>query len=122
MSVQDYVSDYIARINNNKMADKNVVSVLKNNLISAVTIKLTKLGFFDSFEVSERTIEIKISPKMNKMNRISKPGRRVYSEYSKLPRLFGGKGFYLISTSRGVLTNIEAKELKVGGEILLSVI
>jgi small subunit ribosomal protein S8 len=121
MSMQDLMSDYVARINNSIQSKSPTVNVLKNNLAVAVTTKLTKLGFFASFEVLDREVNISLAKKTTKLIRISKPGRRVYTSYLEIPKLFGGKGFYLLSTSKGVLTNIEAREAKMGGEIILSI-
>jgi small subunit ribosomal protein S8 len=121
MSMQDLMSDYVARINNSIQSKSPTVNVLKNNLAVAVTTKLTKLGFFASFEVVDREVIITLAKKTTKLIRISKPGRRVYTSYLEIPKLFGGKGFYLVSTSKGVLTNIEARESKIGGEIILSI-
>jgi small subunit ribosomal protein S8 len=122
MSMQDLMSDFVARINNSVLAKKENSEVLKNNLVLNVTTKLTKLGYFDSFVVGDRTINIVVNlNKINKIKRVSKPGRRIYSAYTELPKLFGGHGFYIISTSNGVLTNIEAQNVKSGGEILFSI-
>jgi small subunit ribosomal protein S8 len=121
MSMQDLMSDYVARINNSIQSKSPTVNVLKNNLAVAVTTKLTKLGFFASFEIMDREVSISLAKKTTKLIRISKPGRRVYTSYLEIPKLFGGKGFYLLSTSKGVLTNIEAREAKMGGEIILSI-
>ena len=120
--MQDLTSDFVARINNTILAKNSSCEVLKNNLVINITNKLTKLGYFSSFEIKERTINIVISSnKINKIKRMSKPGRRVYSSYSYIPKLFGGHGFYILSTSKGVLTNIEANNMKFGGEILFSI-
>jgi small subunit ribosomal protein S8 len=121
MSMQDLMSDYVARINNSIQSKSPTVNVLKNNLAVAVTTKLTKLGFFASFEIADREVSISLAKKTTKLIRVSKPGRRVYTSYLEIPKLFGGKGFYLLSTSKGVLTNIEAREAKMGGEIILSI-
>jgi small subunit ribosomal protein S8 len=122
MSMQDLMSDYVARVNNTVLAKKEICIVLKNNLVINVTNKLTKLGYFDSFKIEDRTIEITVNlDKLKKIKRISKPGRRVYTSYQDIPKLFGGHGFYILSSSKGVKTNIEASNLKAGGEILFSI-
>ncbi len=119
--MQDLMSDFIARINNANMVGKTSVEVIKNKLVTNSVNKLTKLGYFESFEVKDNSILVQIAPKLNKMSRISKTGRRVYVAYDKIPKLFGGKGFYLLTTSQGIITNIEANQEKLGGELLLSV-
>jgi small subunit ribosomal protein S8 len=122
MSMQDLMSDFVARINNTILAKKDKCEVLKNNLTVNVINKLTKLGYFDSFEIKERTVLVAVNlKKIQKIKRISKPGRRVYSSYQDIPKLFGGRGFYLLSTSKGILTNIESNNSKLGGEILFSI-
>jgi small subunit ribosomal protein S8 len=122
MSMQDLMSDFVARVNNTVLAKKEVCEVLKNNLAVSVATKLTKLGYFNSFEVKERTVLINVNlQKTKKIKRISKPGRRVYTSYQDIPKLFGGHGFYVLSTSNGVQTNIEANNSKAGGEILFSI-
>ncbi|MBC7472075.1 MAG: 30S ribosomal protein S8 [candidate division SR1 bacterium] len=122
MSMQDLMSDFVARINNSILAKNNNCEVLKNNLVINVTNKLTKLGYFESFEIRERTVNVVINlNKIKKIKRMSKPGRRVYTSYSDIPKLFGGHGFYVLSTSKGVLTNIEANASKSGGELLFSI-
>jgi small subunit ribosomal protein S8 len=122
MSMQDLMSDFVARINNTVLAKKSTCEVLKNNLVINVTNKLTKLGYFDSFEVGERTVVITLTQnKIQKIKRMSKPGRRMYTSYQDIPRLFGGHGFYILSTSKGILTNIEANNANAGGELLFSI-
>lgn len=122
MSMQDLMSDFVARINNTVLAKKENCEVLKNNLVINVANKLTKLGYFESFEIKDRTLNIVVNlKKIQKIKRMSKPGRRVYTSYSNIPKLFGGHGFYVLSTSKGVLTNIEANNVKSGGEVLFSI-
>ena len=120
--MNDLISDFVARVNNSIMVEKQDVKVLKNNLVLDLSKKLTRLGYFNSFEVEDREVSISLNlSKVHKLKRISKPGQRVYTAYSKMPRIMGGIGFNLLSTSTGVKTNFEAQKEKIGGELLFQV-
>jgi small subunit ribosomal protein S8 len=121
MSLNHYMSDFIARVNNGKTAGNAEVEVLKSNLIKNCVLKLTKLGYFESFEEGDRTLTVKLSSKISKLKVVSKPGQRVYVTYTDLPKVIGGMGYNIISTSKGVFTNVEAKAAKVGGELLFQI-
>lgn len=122
MSMNDLISDFVARVNNTIMVEKTEVKVLKNKLVVDLCKKLTRLGYFESFEPSEREVTINLNlKKVHKLKRISKPGQRVYTSYDTLPRIIGGVGFNLLTTSTGVKTNFEAQKEKVGGELLFQV-
>ncbi len=122
MSLQDLLSDYVARVNNTILAKKPTVSVLKNNIVCEVTRKLVSLGYFSSFEELDRTLEITlIDKKINKIKRVSKPSHRVYSTSKTFPSIVGGKGFNILSTSKGILTHIECKKINSGGELLFQI-
>jgi len=122
MSMNDLVSDYVARINNAVRAGHTEVVVLKNNLIMQLTKKLVRLKFVDSFIEEGYYLRIKLLPKsIAGIKRLSKPGQRQYASYKNLPRVVGGVGFNLLTTSRGIKTHIEAMEEKIGGELLLQI-
>ncbi len=122
MSLQDLVSDFVARINNGIISEKKEVEVLKNKLVLNLCKKMTTLGYFESFEDGERTVSVVLNLKnLNKIKRMSKPGRRVYKGFDDMPKIIGGKGYNLITTSKGVLTHVEAKEQNTGGELVLQV-
>ena len=123
MSMQDLLSDFVARVNNSVVAKRDTVEVLNSKLTVEVCKKLVKLGYFTKFSVNENyTISVEITPnKINKLNRISKPSRRVFGNYIKLPRIIGGRGWNILTTSKGILTNHEAKVQQVGGELLFSI-
>lgn len=123
MSMNDLVSDFVARVNNAITAEQDSVSVLKNNIVVNTTKKLVKLGYFHSFEDGEREITIELNPsKIKKLTRMSKPGRRLYVSYVKFPRVMSGIGWNIISTSKGIMTNFEAKNNKVGGELMFQIV
>jgi small subunit ribosomal protein S8 len=115
------MSDFIARVNNAKTAGNADVEVLKSNLIKDCVLKLTKLGYFESFEEQDRVINVVLTDKVTKLKVVSKPGQRVYVSYQNLPKVIGGIGYNIISTSKGVLSNVEAKSNKVGGELLFQI-
>jgi small subunit ribosomal protein S8 len=122
MSMNDIVSDFVARVNNCVMVEKSDCVVLKSKLIVEISKKLTSLGYFKTFEVEANSISIVISPKLGKIKRISRPGQRIYGSYNKLPKVIDGFGTNIITTSYGVLTSKEAKEKKAGGEFLMQVL
>ncbi len=121
MSLNHFMSDFIARVNNAKTAGNADVEVLKSNLIKDCVLKLTKLGYFESFEEKDRVINVVLTDKVTKLKVVSKPGQRVYVSYQNLPKVIGGIGYNIISTSKGVLSNVEAKSSKVGGELLFQI-
>ena len=120
--MQDILSDFVARVNNSKMASKSSTKVIKSKLIVEICKKLTTLGYFKAFEAGQYDVTIEISPKLGKLKRISRPGQRIYGSYTNLPRVNDGFGTNIITTSYGVLTSKEAKEKKAGGEFLIQVL
>ena len=122
MSMQDILSDFVARINNTIMAQKSTTKVIKSKLIVEICKKLTTTGYFKTFEVSQYEVTVAIAPKLGRMKRVSRPGQRIYGSYNELPKIIDGFGTNIITTSYGVLTSKEAKEKKAGGEFLLQVI
>ena len=122
MSLNDLMSDYIARINNARLAKHKQTKVLKNKLTTAVSKKLTTLGYLNGFKENgyELILDINLD-RINSIKRISKPGQRVYTEALKSPRVTGGVGFNILTTSKGVLTHVEAKRENVGGEVLFQI-
>lgn len=122
MSMQDILSDFVARVNNSKTANKSTTTVLKSKLIVEVSKKLTTLGYFKSFEVGQYDVTVVLAHKLGRLKRVSRPGQRIYGSYTRLPRVMDGFGTNIITTSFGVLTSKEAKEKKVGGEFLLQVL
>jgi small subunit ribosomal protein S8 len=122
MAMFDLMSDFVARINNSARAGKSSLTVLKSKLISNVCKKLVKLGYLNSFDEEERVLVLHINlEKITKLKRVSKPGKRVYVSYADLPKIEGGIGWNILTSSKGILTNFEAKTLKVGGELLFQI-
>jgi len=131
MSMTDPVSDLLTRIRNGQRARKNAVSSPASKLRSGVLDVLQREGFIRGYSqhelrpgISEIEIELKYyegDPVIREIKRVSKPGRRVYSGIKDLARVYNGLGIAILSTPRGVLSDAEAREQNVGGEVLCQV-
>ena len=120
--MQDLMSDFVARIHNAVMASNSTVKVLKNKVVTESCKKLTTLGYFEGFEDGERELTVSLkSGSIQNITRKSKPGQRVYIKNDEMPKIRGGVGYNIISTSQGVLSHVEAKKLKIGGELLFEI-
>jgi len=122
MSLNDLMSDYVARVNNARMAKNESVHVLKNKLAVAVSKKLTTLGYIKGFieEGYDLILDLNLD-RIHAIKRVSRPGQRVYTEAKKSPRITGGIGFTIVTTSQGVMTHVEAKKHNTGGEVLFQI-
>lgn len=128
MAVTDPVADLLTRIRNANRAGHEQVEVPASRLILEIIKILQSEGFIKSNEMvkdqahSRVKIGLKYGPHKEKvitdLKRVSRPGLRVYSKRGDLPRVLGGLGIAIISTSKGVITDREARKLRVGGEIL----
>ena len=125
MAVNDILSDMVARINNAmqvKLAEAKVInSKLSKNLLKILEEEGFINGFSENKEENQIIVNLKYDmgkPVISEFKRVSKPGRRVYSSISDLPKYFGGLGIAVLSTPKGVLADHEARKLNVGGEIL----
>ena len=122
MSLNDILSDFVTRVRNAKMIGKVNLKVRKNKVVTNVTKSLTKLGYFASFVEDQYDIDIKLNlDRIHGLKRISKPGRRLYYSYRILPVIRNGIGYNILSTSKGVKTNVEAKKELIGGELLFQI-
>jgi len=120
--MQDLMSDFVARINNAVIAGNATTKVLKNKAVEAACKKLVTLGYFSGFESEDREIIVTLTPgKINKIRRISKPGQRVYVQHNTMPKIKGGVGYNILSTSQGVMSHVEAKKANSGGELLFEI-
>lgn len=127
----DPVADLLTRIRNGQRARKSTVATPASKLRSNVLDVLKREGYIRGYSsqelrpgVSETVIELKYNegdPVIREINRVSKPGRRVYSGIKDLPRIYNGLGISILSTPRGVLSDTEAREFNVGGEVLCHV-
>ncbi|MBI1954367.1 MAG: 30S ribosomal protein S8 [Proteobacteria bacterium] len=128
MNINDPIGDLIARIKNAQLAGKTVVNSPSSKLRKRVLEVLKKEGYIKGFDVKplrsgieELEVHLKYyesQPVIKKFERVSKPGRRVYSQCDKLQPYYNGLGITILSTSKGVITDVEARSQKVGGEVL----
>jgi small subunit ribosomal protein S8 len=127
--ITDPIADYLTRIRNAVMANHRIVEIPASNLKKEITKILFEKGYILNFKFEDDNIpgNIKIAlkyhpvtkiPAITTLERISKPGLRKYAGSEKLPRVMNGLGIAILSTSHGVMTDKEAKKLKVGGEVL----
>jgi len=127
--ITDPIADYLTRIRNAVMANHKVVEIPASNLKKDITKLLYDKGYILSykFEEDEKQGNIKIAlkyhpetkvPAIRSIKRISTPGLRKYVSSNEIPRVLNGLGIAVLSTSKGVITDKEARTLKVGGEVL----
>lgn len=132
MSLQttDAVADLITRIRNAVKVGKNEITVPSSKLKIAVANCLVKAGYLEGVEVESAKprdiLHIVINKadensNINEIEKVSKPGRRVYASVDEIPRVKSGRGMVLISTSKGVMSGTEAKKQRLGGEVLIKV-
>ena len=125
----DPIADYLTRIRNANRAGHKVVSIPASNLKKEITKILFDQGYILSYKFEDDSNQgsIKIAlkydsytkePVIKKLERISKPGLRKYSDSESLPRVLNGLGIAIVSTSKGLMTGKKAKQSNVGGEIL----
>ena len=127
--VTDTISDMLTRIRNATMVKHQIVQIPATKMSLAIASILKEEGFIEDFEsytenqfkyllISLKYIGKLRQPVICKIKRVSKPGLRVYSSSKELPRILDNLGIAIISTSNGVMTNLKAKELGIGGEVL----
>ena len=127
--VTDVISDMLTRIRNANQVKHQIVQVPSTNMCLSIASILKEEGFIDDFEsykensfnyilISLKYKEKARKPVISKIKRISKPGLRVYVNSKSLPDVLGNLGIAIISTSQGVMTNLKAKQLGIGGEVL----
>lgn len=125
----DPIADFLTRIRNAISAKHRIVEIPSSNIKKEITRVLHEKGFITNYKFEDGSIQgkIKIALKYNartkasaieKIDRISKPGLRKYVGIDNLPRVINGLGIAILSTSKGVITDKEAKKLKIGGEVL----
>jgi small subunit ribosomal protein S8 len=128
--VSDPIADYLTRIRNAILAKRRIVDIPASNLKREITRILMEKGYILNYKIEEDTGyqgNIKIALKYDQdtklsaikgLKRISKPGLRQYCNSDEIPRVLNGLGIAIISTSRGVITDKEAREKNIGGEVL----
>lgn len=126
MFVNDVLSDMVARINNAQQTKLLHTKVIKSKLNANVLAVLKQEGFVSDYEEDGNFLNVVLKydlgkPIISAFKRVSKPGCRVYANISKLPKFYNGLGISILSTPKGVITDHEAKNLNVGGEVLCTV-
>ena len=136
MAINDPISDMLTRIRNGVMAGHALVAVPSSKLKVEIAKIMKDEGYLEGFEIVEgeqsveKTLRLKIKyvgerrgrrPVISGVERVSKPGRRVYTKKQDIPWVLSGIGVALLSTPKGVMTGARARQLGVGGEILCKV-
>ncbi|MEW6501923.1 MAG: 30S ribosomal protein S8 [Thermodesulfobacteriota bacterium] len=131
MAMSDPLADLLTRIRNAGMVRHESVDVPLSKTKSGVAAILKREGFITDYEVIEDKVQgvLRIAmrydsrrePVINGLRRVSKPGRRIYVKHDEIPKVMSGLGIAIISTSKGIMTDKEAREQRLGGELLCEV-
>ena len=130
MSLSDPIGDMIARVKNAQARNHKKVELPSSNFRTKIADILKNEGFIKDFTVSDEdkkatlSLELKYysgNPVISNFERVSKPGRRIFSSADSLPKINNGLGIAIISTPKGVMTDIDARKQKIGGEIICKV-
>lgn len=130
MSLSDPVADYLARVRNAISAKHDKVDIPASRVKVEITRILKEEGFIQNYKIQEDKVQGTIrvflkyadgSPVITGLKQVSKPGRRIYAHKDKVPKVVGGLGISIISTSRGIMTADQSKRVGVGGEVLCQV-
>ena len=130
MSLSDPIGDMIARVKNAQARNHKKVDLPSSNFKSKIADILKNEGFIKDFKISSEekknilSLELKYhsgNPVISNFERVSKPGRRIFSSADSLPKINNGLGIAILSTPKGVMTDIDARKKRVGGEIICKV-
>ena len=129
MSLSDPIGDMLARIKNAQVRNHRKVSLPSSKFKSKIADVLKSEGYIIDYKINndvKPTIEINLkynsgNPVINTIERVSKPGRRIFSSASSLPKINNGLGIAIVSTPQGVMTDVDARKKKLGGEIICKV-
>ncbi len=129
MSLSDPIGDMLARIKNAQVRNHSKVSLPSSKFKAKIADVLKSEGYIIDYKINEEKkplIEINLkynsgNPVINTIERISKPGRRIFSSASSLPKINNGLGIAIVSTPQGVMTDVDARKKKLGGEIICKV-
>ena len=130
MSLSDPIGDMIARVKNAQARNHKKVDLPSSNFKSKIADILKNEGFIKDFKVLNEqnknvlSLELKYhsgNPVISNFERVSKPGRRIFSSADSLPKINNGLGIAILSTPKGVMTDIDARKQRVGGEIICKV-
>lgn len=131
MSMSDPIADMLTRMRNGQMAKKTSVIMPSSRIKQAIASVLEDEGYIEAFDItdqgSKKNIEIKLKYHsgdrvIERITRVSKPGLRIYKSSKNLPNVMNGLGIAIISTSKGVMTQRQAQQLGIGGELLCYVV
>ena len=130
MSLSDPIGDMLARIKNAQVRNHKKVDLPSSNFKMKIADILKNEGFIKDFKINKEnnksllSLELKYhsgNPVISTFERVSKPGRRIFSSADSLPKINNGLGIAIVSTPKGVMTDIDARKQKVGGEIICKV-
>ena len=130
MSLSDPIGDMIARIKNAQLRNHKKIELPSSNFKVKIADVLKNEGYIIDYktfsELNKSKLEISLkyhygNPVINSIQRVSKPGRRIFSSAESLPKINNGLGIAIISTPKGVMTDIDARKQKIGGEIICKV-
>ena len=127
MGMTDPIADLLTRIRNGNMASKPHIDAPLSKIKAEIARILKAEGYINGYTTSERSLRIYLKytdegeRAVTEIKRISKPGCRVYCSKEKLPKVLNGLGIAIISTSKGILTDKDARQANVGGEVLCTV-
>lgn len=126
----DPIADMLTRIRNALAVNKQTVSIPYSNLKNTLLQQFLNHGFVLGVEIKGEGIKKEIvvtlqsdtqAPRITSLSRISRPGQRVYAKSTKIPKSRSGRGIVLISTSKGIVSDSEAREKKLGGELICQI-
>ena len=134
MSMTDPIADFLTRIRNGLQASKETVEIPASRLKQELARILAEQGYIDGYEVQPRpggqagevlAVRLKYTedrrPAISGLRRVSRPGRRTYVDARHVPKVMGGMGTAIVTTSRGVMTGHDARRAGVGGEVLAEI-
>ena len=129
MSLSDPIGDMLARIKNSQVRNHSKVSLPSSKFKAKIADVLKTEGYIIDYKINDEkkpSIEINLkynsgNPVINTIERISKPGRRIFSSANSLPKINNGLGIAIVSTPQGVMTDVDARKKKLGGEIICKV-
>ena len=130
MSLSDPIGDMLARIKNSQMRNHKKVEMPSSTFKTKIADVLKNEGYINNFNVDNNDnkniliIDLKYnsgSPVISVIERVSRPGRRMFSSAESLPKINNGLGIAIVSTPKGVMTDLEARKQKVGGEVICKV-
>ena len=131
MSMSDPIADMLTRIRNAILREHASVTIPSSKIKHNIAKVLKSEGFITDFEITSARIgeEIKVilkydskrEPVIRKIERVSKPGLRIFKSAAEIKPVLGGQGIYVVSTSKGVLSDVQCRAMNVGGEIVCSV-